>query len=105
TKNADWNMDKFINDHLDITRDVSLIRAIYIYHLCLKAIDVNSLQAVRNTAKTTLIHLNELDKHSFSEKPEKIGKGGFGVIDKVCLEDIKQNVALKSLNHDDEEFY
>ncbi|KAF0528702.1 kinase-like protein [Gigaspora margarita] len=41
-------------------------------------------------------------KYSFSEK-EKIGKGGFGEIHKVYLEDIKQNVALKSLNRNDDE--
>ncbi|CAG8837705.1 17677_t:CDS:2, partial [Gigaspora margarita] len=43
--------------------------------------------------------------YSFSEKPEKIGEGGFGVIHKVYLEDIKQIVALKTLDHDDEEAF
>ncbi|KAF0508853.1 kinase-like protein [Gigaspora margarita] len=44
-------------------------------------------------------------KYSFSEKPEKIGEGGFGGIHKAYLEDMKQIVALKTLDHDDEEAF
>ncbi|KAF0561748.1 kinase-like protein [Gigaspora margarita] len=44
-------------------------------------------------------------KYSFSEKPKKIGEGGFGVIHKAYLEEMKQIVALKTLDHDDEEAF
>ncbi|RIB24414.1 kinase-like domain-containing protein [Gigaspora rosea] len=36
---------------------------------------------------------------------EKIGEGGYGIIHKVYLEDIKKIVALKTLEHDDEEAF
>ncbi|KAF0515127.1 serine/threonine protein kinase [Gigaspora margarita] len=52
--------------------------------------------------KADIVHRN---LYSFSEKPEKIGERGFGVIHKAYLKDMKQFVALKTLDHDDEEAF